>query len=316
VRRPHRRFAALACVCTLFALPAVAHAETTKERIDATRSEIDAAAQRWFDAQRTASEINDRILTLEQKIVDARARVEQARSVARGRALLMYENSPVAFTSVIGTDALDFGRRTALMERANEQNNAAIETLTNALSDMREQHDRLLDEQARQRTVLQSVAEQRNALDAQLDVLRARAAKEDVAKRLKTKRVRVQRASLTAAPTRPVQNGSSIVSSPAPAPAPPPAGAGGGGVNPHHSDAFLACTRGRESGGNYGAVSPGGTYYGAYQFLPSTWDSTAVHAGRQDLVGVLPTHASQYDQDEMAWTLYQWQGKAPWGGRC
>ena len=62
-------------------------------------------------------------------------------------------------------------------------------------------------------------------------------------------------------------------------------------------------------------MSPSG-YYGAYQFLPSTWDTTAVHAGRRDLVGVLPSRASQFDQDETAWSLYQWQGKGPWGGRC
>jgi hypothetical protein len=38
--------------------------------------------------------------------------------------------------------------------------------------------------------------------------------------------------------------------------------------------------------------------------------------GRLDLVGVLPSTASQYDQDEMAWSLYLWQGTTPWGGRC
>ena len=26
--------------------------------------------------------------------------------------------------------------------------------------------------------------------------------------------------------------------------------------------------------------------------------------------------ANAYDQDEMAWVLYQWQGNSPWGGRC
>jgi hypothetical protein len=31
---------------------------------------------------------------------------------------------------------------------------------------------------------------------------------------------------------------------------------------------------------------------------------------------VLPSQASEHDQDEMAWDLYQWQGNAPWGGRC
>src|SRR5262249_49289139 len=90
---------------------------------------------------------------------------------------------------------------------------------------------------------------------------------------------------------------------------------GSGGVSPHHNDPFLVCTRARESGGNYGAVSPSG-YYGPYQLLPSTGDVTVIREGRSDLVGVLPSRASAYDQDEAAWTLYQWQGNAPWGGRC
>jgi len=63
-------------------------------------------------------------------------------------------------------------------------------------------------------------------------------------------------------------------------------------------------------------VSPDGYYYGAYQFAPSTWDTTALHASRDYLIGVLPSRASPYDQDEMAWALYQWQGNGPWGGRC
>ena len=92
---------------------------------------------------------------------------------------------------------------------------------------------------------------------------------------------------------------------------PPPTG----GMSGHHNDPFLVCTRARESGGNYG-VATGNGYYGAYQFLPATWDTTAAHAGRMDLVGVLPSRAAASDQDDIAWALYQWQGKGPWGGRC
>lgn len=82
------------------------------------------------------------------------------------------------------------------------------------------------------------------------------------------------------------------------------------------ADAFLACTRQIESGGNYGVDSPGGTYHGAYQFLQSTWNSVAQHVERPDLVGRDPHTASVSDQDALAYALYQWQGKAPWGGRC
>ena len=81
---------------------------------------------------------------------------------------------------------------------------------------------------------------------------------------------------------------------------------------------FLACTRAHESNsaGGYHAVSPGGTYRGAYQFLPSTWDNVARSVGRADLVGVDPAQASSTDQDQLATALYHSQGTAPWGGRC
>ena len=87
------------------------------------------------------------------------------------------------------------------------------------------------------------------------------------------------------------------------------------GLHPHHDDPFLVCTRTRESSGNYGAVNPAG-YYGAYQFSQPTWDVTANHAGSPQLIGVRPDRASAWDQDQLAWVLYQWQGNAPWGGLC
>ena len=108
---------------------------------------------------------------------------------------------------------------------------------------------------------------------------------------------------------------------PAPPPPPPaqpsaPAYQATPGVHPHHDDPFLSCVRQRESGGNYAIVSSDGLYYGAYQFLQTSWNSTANHAGRPELVGVPPNQASVYDQDDMAWDLYQWQGMGPWGGHC
>ncbi|MFN8041288.1 MAG: transglycosylase family protein [Acidimicrobiales bacterium] len=77
--------------------------------------------------------------------------------------------------------------------------------------------------------------------------------------------------------------------------------------------AFLACVRQRESGGNYG-IDTGNGYYGAYQFAQSTWDNTARHAGRGDLVGRKPSQASPGDQDAMALHLLQWVGRSPWAG--
>jgi hypothetical protein len=98
-------------------------------------------------------------------------------------------------------------------------------------------------------------------------------------------------------------------------PAPPAGYAGTPGTHPRHDDPFLTCVRQRESGGNYGAVSRAG-YLGAYQFAQSTWNASANHAGRPELVGVPANLATPYDQDDVAWSLYQWQGTGPWGGAC
>lgn len=80
---------------------------------------------------------------------------------------------------------------------------------------------------------------------------------------------------------------------------------------------FLACTRQVESNGNYGAVSSGGTYRGAYQFQQSTWDGAARSAERPDLVGSDPATVAPADQDAMAAHLYDGgNGASHWGGRC
>lgn len=61
---------------------------------------------------------------------------------------------------------------------------------------------------------------------------------------------------------------------------------------------WLYALRQCETGGNYQAATGNG-YYGAYQFLPSTWNSIASKSGRPDLVGVMPHQANPADQDAM-----------------
>lgn len=72
--------------------------------------------------------------------------------------------------------------------------------------------------------------------------------------------------------------------------------------------ATLACIRAHESDTAGGYHATNGTHWGAYQFAPSTWDNTARHAGRLDLVGVRPDRASPADQDAMAVALLTWPG--------
>ena len=61
---------------------------------------------------------------------------------------------------------------------------------------------------------------------------------------------------------------------------------------------WLYALRMCETHSNYQAATGNG-YYGAYQFLPSTWNSIARRTGRADLVGVLPSQAAPADQDAM-----------------
>ena len=175
---------------------------------------------------------------------------------------------------------------------------------------LKEQHEELVASRAELDDALEGVATERQALDTKLAELQDQAARDA------QRSTRARRPVVHAGPRR-----SPLRSRPRPPhphphrrpPAPsPPAGA----VSPHHNDPFLVCTRQIESGGDYSIVSSSGLYYGAYQFLPSTWNAVAAHAGRTISIGVLPSRASAYDQDEMAWVLYQWQGNGPWGGRC
>ena len=246
--------------------------------------------------------------------------MEHTRRIATARAVVMYKNSDIALSSIFGDNALDSARRAHLVDDANAGGEAAIDKLTVVVDDLNAQRQNLQTQQAEEQKVLEQVAAERTALDAELASVRATARKEATFA-ANAARDRVARAGsnvsalaatrgpdILAAPTGPAiaaSAGAVVVTTTANA----------GRVSAHHNDPFLACTRAREAAGRYDVVSSSG-YYGAYQFLPSTWDTTAVHAGRMDLVGVLPSRASQFDQDETAWSLYQWQGKSPWGGRC
>ena len=79
---------------------------------------------------------------------------------------------------------------------------------------------------------------------------------------------------------------------------------------------FLQCVLEVESGGNYGAVSPGGAYMGGFQFSQSTWNEAAQLAGMPQLINVPPNDATPAEQDDLAIALYQADGDQPWDDSC
>ena len=79
---------------------------------------------------------------------------------------------------------------------------------------------------------------------------------------------------------------------------------------------FLQCVLQVESGGNYAAVSPGGTYMGGFQFSQPTWNEAAQLAGMPQLINVPPNEATPAQQDDLAIALYDADGEQPWNDSC
>lgn len=304
--------AAVACGVAISALAVPARADTTEEQIERTRAEIAEVADAWFDSQAEAGRIDAEIATLEQQVADARAEAEQLGDIASAQAVELYTGSPSPLAPVFaGEDALASARAAELLDRADDEAQRAIEALNTAAADLGAHREALAARRAAQAQLTGELGAQQDDLDARLAELETQAANEAAA--------RAAEASRQAARSRPTGAAPSAASAPAaPTPVPPaatPVVPEPRGTHPRHDEPFLVCTRDRESGGNYAAVNPSG-YYGAYQFAVTTWNVTASQAGRIELVGVLPSRAQEFDQDDLAWVLYEWQGNQPWNGRC
>jgi hypothetical protein len=77
------------------------------------------------------------------------------------------------------------------------------------------------------------------------------------------------------------------------------------------------CILDRETGGDYEAVDPTRTLFGAYQFQQRTADTAARRMHRPDLVGVPANQWPPEDQDAAFYLIYnRGKGRTHWfGGR-
>ncbi len=301
----------VALVVALSWIPVRADAQSTADRITETRAAIDAAAQQWFEHQETAAQLEAEIAQLEEGVARATHQAAETEVLAHARAVEIYTGTRgdvVTVLSVEGDDALASARKAELLDRANAESNAAIDDFEAATEDLNARRETLEQRRAEQAELGERIHAQQAALEEQLADLEAQAQAEAAAAAFAA-RAREEAAATRARAATPAAKVA------APAPAASRAAPATGGTHPRHDDPFLVCTRARESNGQYGVVSSAG-YHGAYQFSPTTWNMVASHAGRMDLIGVLPSQASAYDQDELAWSLYQWQGNRPWNGRC
>lgn len=260
--------------------------------VAAAQARADQAANAYLDALIRSEQLDAEVAQLEQSIAVFEQRVAELRGTARDRAVQAYKRSGTPVTVKLGdsSTAMDSARRTVLLDVLNARDNSAAAQLRDARDHLDAHRQELKAAQQEQADLVSRLKDEEQRLNGDL-----------VAAQNQRRRVTPLAAAASAdrgVPTPTVNY------------APRP------GEHPQHNSPFLTCTRSIESGGNYRAYNASGPYYGAYQFTQSTWNSTANHAGRGELVGVDPRDASEYDQDDMAWTLYQWKGNAPWGGRC
>jgi hypothetical protein len=314
-------------VASPLASATAAHAQATDT--SALRAEADALANRYFDTLTRVQALDDELARDQQQVDDMTARARQARESARARALIAYTSAGTHFATLVdGADTLDTARRAHLIDRVNARDQEVFDELTRATRALSKQQRELAATRSAQADAMTQLKAQGAAVDAKLAAAEAASRQAAATAAATTSTAPAATAATTGAAAASAATPTTATAppaAPAPAPGPPapaapaapaPGYSGTPGVSPHHDDPFLTCVRARESGGNYGVVNPAGPYLGAYQFLQSTWNVTAAHAGRGDLVGVAANVASPYDQDEMAWALYQWQGTRPWGGGC
>jgi Transglycosylase-like domain len=299
---------------------AVSTAEADVARL---RAQADAMADQYFAAVGRLAAVEQQTDAIKQQLPALRAETQRLRDVMRGRAIAAYKRSGRDLGVIVGADdVLVAARRVQWLGRLNDRDDQVAEDAAAAAARLAEQRASLQSTRDEAAAALEQVKAQGKTIDALLVDAenRRRAAIAAVTPPPTARPAPDPAVPASPAPVAPVVPSAGPTAAAAPPkatpPVAPPTYVPTGGVHPHHDEPFLVCTRARESSSNYAAFNPAGPYLGAYQFLQATWNSAANHAGRSELIGVPPNVASQYDQDEVAWSLYQWRGAAPWGGQC
>lgn len=267
--------------------------------VAALRAEAERSSVEYFDALARAQELEQSIAALEGRLPALANQRKELRTQAETRAVAAYKRAGSQLHIVFASsDALTAARRVTWLGQLNARDNAVFLQLAEATDALEAQRAELRTAQTAQQEAVAALAARGRDIDAKLQ------AAEDRARELAAQQAAQAATRRPVNPTRP--GGAPPAAPPDYLPTP--------GEHPRHNDPFLVCTRAHE--GQYTSYNPAGPYMGAYQFLQSTWNSSANRAGRPELIGVPPHTASPYDQDDVAWALYQWQGSRPWGGRC
>jgi len=321
VARAQRLAVALLAVTFVVSAPTAAMAASrprdaagdAQSQVESARRAANAEAGRYMTALSDFQRLRSQTAGVEASITEGEQRAAALRRVVQKRAARAYVSAGSSLPSLLTIgDLPDLMRSDKLLATANVKDSDALSLLTSQQADLRVQREDLHQLEAQQGSALTDLQRASKRADSLLAA--ALKSKADVQARLDAQAAANRATRATQANRSSARNTTrAAAAKPVAVTVPPPST---GGSSSHHDDPFLSCVRRRESNGNYGVVNPRGPWYGAYQFLASTWNVAARHAGRIDLVGVIPSQAAPADQDEVAWSLYQWQGAGPWGGGC
>jgi hypothetical protein len=280
-------------------------------QVASARRAANAQAARYLAALSQFESLRTQAAGIETVIAQGEQHAAVLKRVVQERAARAYMRAGSSLPSVFTAgDLPDMMRSDKLLATANGTDSASLSLLNAQQADLRAKRADLHNLETEQSTALNQLQSASHKADALLASALRNSSEVQARLNAQAAASRAVRSTAKTSTHRSTARAATPVSVAVPAPP------SSGGTGSHHDDPFLSCVRQRESRGNYSVVNPSGPYYGAYQFLASTWNITARHAGRVDLVGVIPSTASPADQDDIAWSLYQWQGQGPWGGGC
>jgi len=315
-----------------------AQAKAIEQKLVQEQLQADAYQQQYsVDSAKVAAD-TQAIAQVGQQLVLDQQHYDADTAQVRQLAITSYMNGG----QLSGADAGLFEGNAEEVQSANEYNSIATGNIETALSQLQSAQDTLQNQQStlRQQQAKDQVDEtqQATSLNQATSTVQAMESEQSLVTGRLAAAVAAQTHALDAAAKAAVAAAQRKGSKSTGGGTKPGAGAGAGaGANPGAGPGanpgagapagppisdpalppFLQCVVQAESRGNYGAVSPGGTYMGAFQFSQSTWNFAARAAGLPYLVGVPPDQATKPQQDTVAVALYALDGQRPWlGDRC
>ena len=231
----------------------------------------------------------------------------------------IYEDDAQGLDTMVGNDPLEVERRAALLGPANSDGQHAIDELTASVSDLAARRAELRSTRAELTHAQQDLATRRHTLDTELAALELRSATAADRTVLAAQIGHDTRTLLAATATQPAPVATTTTS--------PTTSTT---TRAAHGDAAARHRRGEPAPRrSVPRVHPGAGERRRLQRGELSRATTARTNSRHHLerrprrtrAGSTSSAccrrvASEYDQDEMAWSLYQWQGNGPWGGRC